>query len=716
MTPSAHGPTAPWADAALALAAAAALAWLSGTLFEASDGVMLKWLPNVAAVMLFFHRPGASLAALIGGHAVGLAAGGLLQNTGFDGRQAFHVAADVAETLLMILAIRRISGDGRIRRSGDVARVAAFGMLVPAACSTLIFALGLWAEGRAWVMPSQRWFTASLGVATVVLFPWLVIRGHLDDRPLDGIAASGRRLRMASAAAFMGIAMALPFTGTRHDDALVALLVLMASAWFPLPVAAAIFGIMTALHDADVRSLLALAPHPGQASPVADALRLVAITMAALYVRLLIAESRLASAAAHAASSGLAAANRSLDELALRHRLALAAGGIGVWETRLDTGETEWDDTMFRLFGAERGEGIPPRALMRSRLAAESLATARQALADARRGDDPPEVTDYAIQLPDGTTRRIRTVVARMEKGRAGVALVGASWDCSMEYLAAETMRARNEELAAVLEVEALSGLRARGEVARAQAVQNDLVANVSHELRTPLHAILGFLDLAQDDLADAGSEAIDRARQRLDRSRQAAKRLLAQVDDLLDLAKLESGTLALRKRRIALPDLVGQIVDELGPILKARQQRITISGPDPAGHGTSSPCEVDADEHRLMQVFRNLLANAARFSPTGGTIDVVFRAALDDADAPRWIVDLRDHGPGIAEADLEAVFAKFVQVRDGSRKSEAGTGLGLTIARQIARAHGGDLNARPSSAGAWFELKLPAASQAQGR
>lgn len=713
MTTLARRDTAPWVDASLAFASAAALAWLSGTLFEQSDGVMLKWLPNVAAVMLFFHRQGASLWALMVGHAAGLATAGVLEHVGFDVRQAFHVAADVAETLLMILAIRRISGDGRIRRSGDIARIATFGMLVPAACSTLIFALGLWADGRAWAAPSERWFTASLGVATVVLLPWMVVRGHLDDRPLDGIATSGRRLRLASAAALMGVALAMPLSGGMHDDALVALLVLMASAWFPLPVAAVVFGVMTALHDTDLRSLFALAPHPGEASPVPDALRLVAIAVAALYVRLLIAESRLASAAANAASKGIAEANQSLDELAIRHRLALAAGGIGVWETRLDTGHTEWDDTMFRLFGAEPGEGIAPRALMRARLTPESLATARAALAGARRGDAPPPVTDYAVQFRNGSTRRIRTVVARMEKGDAGVALVGASWDCSMEYLAAEAMRARNKELAAVLEVEALSGLRARGEVARAQAVQNDLVANVSHELRTPLHAILGFLDLAQDDLGNAGSEGIDRARQRLDRSRQAAKRLLAQVDDLLDLAKLESGTLALRKRPIMLPDLVGQIVDELSPILKARDQRIVVTGPGATEHGAASPCEVDADEYRLMQVFRNLLANAARFSPQGGTIDVAFRWEPLDPDGPRWVVDIRDHGPGIAEADLEAVFEKFVQVRDGSRKSEAGTGLGLTIARQIARAHGGDLNALPSSAGAWFSVKLPANGQA---
>ncbi len=83
-----------------------------------------------------------------------------------------------------------------------------------------------------------------------------------------------------------------------------------------------------------------------------------------------------------------------------------------------------------------------------------------------------------------------------------------------------------------------------------------------------------------------------------------------------------------------------------------------------------------------------------------------------DDPEGPQWVVDVRDHGPGIAEADLEAVFEKFVQVRDGSRKSEAGTGLGLTIARKIARAHGGDLRALPSTQGAWLELKLPATRQ----
>ena len=712
MTPPARSGSAPWADALLALVSAAVLAWVSGSLFEQSEGVMLKWLPNVAAVILFFHRRNASLAAFIAGHAAGLALTDLVDHGGFDFRLLYHVSADVAETLLVILAIRRFSGDGRIRRSGDIARIAVFGMVVPAACSATIFALGLWAEGRTWLVPAQLWFTASLGVATIVLVPWLVVRGHVDDRPLEDLAPAGRRFRMTGAAVLLGVALAMPFVGGPHEDALVALLVLMASTWFPLRTAAVIFGVVTALHDTDLRTLFAISPRPEGVSSVPDALRLAAIVVAALYVRLLIAESRSASAAATAASRQLAQANQSLDELAVRHRLALTAGGIGVWETRLDTGDTDWDDTMFRLFGSDPGEGFAPRTLMRARLTPESLAKARAALAGVRRGDEPPDVTDYTLSWPDGTTRRIRTVVARLEKPKAMVSLVGASWDCSMEYLAAETMKARNEELAAVLELEAMSGLRARGEVARAQAEQNDLVANVSHELRTPLHAILGFLDLAQEDLAGGDRADIERAGQRLDRSRQAAKRLLAQVDDLLDLAKLESGTLALRKRRLELPELVGQIVDEMGPILKARQQRIVVARPQMAGSGEAARCDVDADEHRLMQVFRNLLANAARFSPHGGTIDMTIRCELSDAAGPRWIVDVRDEGPGIAEADLESVFAKFVQVRDGSRKSDAGTGLGLTIARQIARAHGGELSARASSRGAWFELKLPTASQ----
>lgn len=695
-------------DALLAGVSALVLASLSGAWFGQSDGVMIKWLPNVAAVMWAFHRRGCSLPALLGGHAAGLALAGVLEHSGSSGAQWFHVAADVIETALMILAIRRVSADGRIRRSGDIARIALFGLLLPAGCSATIFAMGLWASGRDWLLPAELWFTASLGVSTIVLMPWLVARSTLRDRPLEGIDPAGRWLRWAVSAGLLGAALAVPLFGSAHEDALVTLLVLMASAWLPLPASAAMFGVVTALHDAQIRSFFALTTPDAGSSPMSDVIRLATIVIAALYVRLLIAESRSASAASDQASRQLVDANRSMAELALRHRLALTAGGIGVWQTHIGTGETEWDDTMFRLFGADRGEGASPRDLMRAQLAPESLALARDALARARRGDDPPERTDYAVQLPDGTTRRIRTVVARMANRNDEVALVGAAWDCSMEYLAAEAMKARNADLAATLEAEAMSVLRARGEVAKAHAAQNDLVANVSHELRTPLHAILGFLDLAQEDLGPTDALDVARARQRIERSQQAAKRLLAQVDDLLDLAKLESGTLALRKRRILLPDLITQVAEEMGPILKARQQRIVVAGPADA----DLPAEVEADEHRSMQVLRNLLANAARFSPVGGVIAVSVRREANGPGNAFWVVDVRDEGPGIAEADLEAVFAKFVQVRGHRSKAEGGTGLGLTIARQIARAHGGDLRALPSTQGAWLELKLPAIRQ----
>jgi PAS domain S-box-containing protein len=233
----------------------------------------------------------------------------------------------------------------------------------------------------------------------------------------------------------------------------------------------------------------------------------------------------------------------------------------------------------------------------------------------------------------------------------------------------------------------------ARDAALEASQAKSEFIANVSHELRTPLQTILGFSEIgevrARDDTRLAAMFAdIHRAGQRM----------LALVNDLLDLSKIESPVEKLQPRRQDLRPLLLDMAAELRPLLDAKRLRLQVDVPEQ---------ELIAliDPPRLAQVLRNLLANAIKFSPEGGLVEM--RARLESPQ--HLLVQVADRGPGIPPAEVEKIFEAFVQssrTKDGS----GGTGLGLAICRRIVDAHGGRISAanRPDG-GAVLSFWLPA-------
>ncbi len=810
---------------------------LASELWFAGDGqVLRRWWPNVGVLVLAFWLGGRpAFVPVLSGHAAGLVLVQLVLRDASIPLHLIHVLADLIEAGLMLYALATISADGRIRRSSDFAKAGLAVVLLPPLLSALAVAAGQVLLGRTTPPPLLDWMSASAGAAAIVVTPWLVWRSTLEDSPLAARAGRWRVLRFSGALALAALALTLPLLFRTFDDALVALLLLMAATQLSLRLSALLFMLMFALHDFELAPLLGI-ERAFIAGAAADELRACAIGITALYVRLLLAESRVAETAAlsergervrevnrlerlleqvdgivweadaassdflfvsgsaerllgylradwlrpgfwsehmhpedctwaptfcaaqtaaghshafeyrfrHAdghylwirdvvsvgrdasdqtrltgvmidvtalrtAAAALEDAKASLDRLNLRHRLALAAGGIGVWEFDPRTGLHLWDDTMYRLFGEEPDTPEAPADLLRARLEPESMARVESFVRSLRNGGDATHTGDYTVLFPTGERHRLRTVAATTTSAEGYRRLVGATWDCSMEYLAAEALRERADQLASVLHTEAQEAVRARTAAERAEALGSDLLANVSHELRTPLHAILGFIDLASDDLT--GPEGTTRASaeqaaSKLARARKAAQRLVAQVDDLLDLAKLESGAVALRRQPVALTHLLGAIQEELSAMLMAKGLRLEVLGLDAwaADEGTRDAPLVDVDELRTLQVLRNVLANAVRFSPEGGAIQIEVKAG------PERTLDLcvRDQGPGIPEDQATTIFGKFIQGGAPGRQREGGTGLGLPIAREIIRAHGGDLWAEASPEGGRFWIRIP--------
>ena len=227
-------------------------------------------------------------------------------------------------------------------------------------------------------------------------------------------------------------------------------------------------------------------------------------------------------------------------------------------------------------------------------------------------------------------------------------------------------------------------------EVQRVDSMRRDFVGNVSHELRTPLAAIRALVETIESGAVDPGEETDEF----LGRIHQQVDRLTALVNELLDLSRIESGAVELHPEEIDLAALVTEVTSLLQPRLEARG--VTVHAEPPPG------LQVEADPPSIQRAVSNLLDNACKFSPDGGSIDVTL------ADEGELVaLSVRDHGPGIPRQELPRVFERFYK-GDASR-SAAGVGLGLAIVKHIVRIHSGTVEAQSvPGEGATFTLRLP--------
>jgi PAS domain S-box-containing protein len=230
-------------------------------------------------------------------------------------------------------------------------------------------------------------------------------------------------------------------------------------------------------------------------------------------------------------------------------------------------------------------------------------------------------------------------------------------------------------------------------EVERANRLKSEFLASLSHELRTPLNAIIGFSDLLVEE--SAGPLTVKQKRF-LNHIAQGARHLLALINDILDLSKIEAGHMELQLESFALDAAVSEVLATIKPLASEKKLLLDTS--------KVSETSVLADRIRFKQILYNLLSNAVKFTPPGGTITVE-----GATDTKRLTMAVADTGVGIPLEDQATIFESFRQVGVTTKGVREGTGLGLAITKRLVEQHGGEISVESEPGkGSRFVFTLP--------
>lgn len=353
---------------------------------------------------------------------------------------------------------------------------------------------------------------------------------------------------------------------------------------------------------------------------------------------------------------------------------------LGSWEWAPSTRRFTCSEELYRIFQIDKEDDLRGEDFL-ERVPPEDqemiLRIARQALRDHQPFDFV-----HRMYMPDGSERIIQAH-GKVEVNAQGKVLrvIGASQDVTERYRLEETLREQNEKLKEL------------------DRLKNGFISTVSHELRTPLASIMGYAEFLEDEVAGPLN---DEQRAFVRQLLLGAQRLQVLVDDLLDVARIDSGSFRIYPREADLAEKVREIVNSLQP--QAKEASLLLEAELPA-----EPLIMAFDPDRIGQVLLNLLGNAVKFTPRGGSIQV--RVMPREAEVR---IEVEDSGIGIAEANVPKLFQKFFQIDPSTTREKGGAGLGLSIAKALIEAHGGTIGV-DSYLGCgstfWFQLprELPA-------
>jgi signal transduction histidine kinase len=385
-------------------------------------------------------------------------------------------------------------------------------------------------------------------------------------------------------------------------------------------------------------------------------------------------------ASAQPAEARLAGVLDLLARIVGAERAAVLADGD---ERRVAVAASGPDDAPAAVDLATWLDAAAPRS--RARRAAEAPADVVVAIRTGRppRGDRPPAATPQYAWLPIPSSGAVTL----------GFSFARAS-DAERLGERLPPVLARHAAVGLALVTESMTTERELATWRAGEAERSTYVSTVAHELRTPLTGLSGYLDLILDGQVD--DDAV--VREFLERGRSIVGSMTDLIGDLLELSRIESGSLVLESEPFSVAELLHTVATALMPI--ALDRGIPLVTTPPPRMATAV-----GDRRRVGQILTNLASNALKFGPDGMDIELSARF-----DGPVAIIAVRDEGPGIGTEDRAHVFERFYRMADHERVT--GTGLGLSIARDLARRMGGDLDvASKLGVGSTFVLVLPGPS-----
>ncbi len=283
--------------------------------------------------------------------------------------------------------------------------------------------------------------------------------------------------------------------------------------------------------------------------------------------------------------------------------------------------------------------------------------------------------TEYDLLARDGTVRTYQTNVAPVRVDGMTVAVVGTSIDITARMRAALELQVAKERAEA------------------ADKVKSAFLATMSHELRTPLNSILGFTGILLQGLAGPLNEE---QQKQLAMVQTSARHLLALINDVLDISKIEAGELKIEKAAFDLADLIGEVTASARPLVEKKGLDLSVEVSPEIG-------TISSDRRRVGQVLINLISNAIKFTLSGG-IRIDCRL-----DGDRAAVSVLDTGIGMSREDLAKLFVPFQQIESGLTRNYEGTGLGLSISKRLVTMLGGDIAVESElGRGSTFRFWLP--------
>jgi PAS domain S-box-containing protein len=385
-----------------------------------------------------------------------------------------------------------------------------------------------------------------------------------------------------------------------------------------------------------------------------------------------------------------------LQKLSERLALSLKSGAIGTWEWDIRQNKIIWDDRMYELYGVAKqsdtlAENAPSSVVVYDiwssgihpddRLATETL------LQQAALGQAEYD-TEFRVVHPDHSIHFIKAygIVIRDDQGHSQ-SMIGVNFDISDRKHAELQLQQTNEELI------------------RATRLKDEFLANMSHELRTPLNAILGMTEGLQDQVYGNMNDRQIKALRTIERS---SSHLLALINDILDLAKIEAGQIELECTSTSISHLCQSSLSFIKQHAMQKNIQLEIK------MQINIPY-MFIDERRIRQVLINLLNNAVKFTPSGGKVTLeVNQLTLDLATSSlpssQYLrISVSDTGIGISPENIKRLFQPFIQIDSALNRQFEGTGLGLALVKRIVELHGGRVGLTSElGVGSCFIVDLP--------